>query len=418
MSRSPWTELGIAPTADGRLIRQAYAVRLRALGGDRDPASFMRLRGAYEMALAAVAVSEGDDDAVDATEGACFTLGEEWHQEYFPERGDADDGPSFASDATARPNADDIAHVPQADVARSWDVPGDLFADFVTVFENALRAGDVATAGAGLKAALAHGSLPIGQEPSYLRAFLAAASETLSSDELDDIERLAGEALSPGRDPDAAMLILRRRAVLGDAAAQEALAKAYALGRRGLPRDGAEASRWRRRAAEQGNAAAQRAIAIAYIHGRDGSPQDEAEGAVWFHRAAEQGDAQAQCWLGFLFEYGRGVIQNYTQAMSWYRKAADQGLPVAQSNVGEMYQYGRGVPRDDGSGGSTVSEGRRPGIRHGAKGSWRALYFYGEGVAANLVAAYGWLSLALEHGRGCRARPSACRGPDVGGGTS
>ena len=46
-----WQELGIAPTEDEKAIRRAYARRLHAIGGDRDPIAFQRLRRAYEAAL-------------------------------------------------------------------------------------------------------------------------------------------------------------------------------------------------------------------------------------------------------------------------------------------------------------------------------------------------------------------------------
>ena len=47
-----WDILGIAPTTDRTIIRRAYAAKLRTIGGDRDPAAFVRLREAYEAALA------------------------------------------------------------------------------------------------------------------------------------------------------------------------------------------------------------------------------------------------------------------------------------------------------------------------------------------------------------------------------
>jgi uncharacterized protein len=39
---------------------------------------------------------------------------------------------------------------------------------------------------------------------------------------------------------------------------------------------------------------------------------------------AEQGVRAAQSYLGFMFETGRGVPQNYTEAAMWYRRAAEQ----------------------------------------------------------------------------------------------
>ena len=59
---------------------------------------------------------------------------------------------------------------------------------------------------------------------------------------------------------------------------------------------------------------------------------------------AEQGDASAQYNLGIMYAFGKGVPQNYTQAMDWYKKAAAQGDADAQYNLAQMYRMGQGVP--------------------------------------------------------------------------
>ena len=61
---------------------------------------------------------------------------------------------------------------------------------------------------------------------------------------------------------------------------------------------------------------------------------------------AERGNAAAQTHLGFLFETGRGVPQNYTEAAMWYRRAAEQGDSRAQYSLGLLYDRGQGVPQD------------------------------------------------------------------------
>jgi uncharacterized protein len=61
---------------------------------------------------------------------------------------------------------------------------------------------------------------------------------------------------------------------------------------------------------------------------------------------AEQGVPAAQSYLGFMFETGRGVPQNYTEAAMWFRRAAEQGDSLAQYSLGLLYDRGQGVPRD------------------------------------------------------------------------
>jgi TonB family protein len=68
---------------------------------------------------------------------------------------------------------------------------------------------------------------------------------------------------------------------------------------------------------------------------------------LW-HFAAKGGDSSAQASLGFMYETGRGVAKDETEAVQWYRKAADQGSAFAESNLGVMYANGRGgLARDD-----------------------------------------------------------------------
>jgi hypothetical protein len=62
---------------------------------------------------------------------------------------------------------------------------------------------------------------------------------------------------------------------------------------------------------------------------------------------AERGDPVAQAQLGFMFETGRGVPQNFSEAAMWYRRAAEQGNSAAQYSLGLLYDKGFGVPRDD-----------------------------------------------------------------------
>ena len=47
-----------------------------------------------------------------------------------------------------------------------------------------------------------------------------------------------------------------------------------------------------------------------------------------------------------MYREGRGIKQNYTEAVKWYKKAAQQGDDVAQNNLGVMYHNGTGIYKD------------------------------------------------------------------------
>src|SRR5579872_254988 len=59
-----------------------------------------------------------------------------------------------------------------------------------------------------------------------------------------------------------------------------------------------------------------------------------------------RGSARAQGRLGFRYENGFGVPQNYAAAADLYLRAAEQGDAFAQCRLGLSYDKGHGVPTD------------------------------------------------------------------------
>ena len=64
-----------------------------------------------------------------------------------------------------------------------------------------------------------------------------------------------------------------------------------------------------------------------------------------FKPLAEQGHIGDQSSLGTLYSIGKGVPQNYTEAVKWYT-LAEQGNANAQSALGFMDSSGKGVQQD------------------------------------------------------------------------
>jgi TPR repeat protein len=93
-----------------------------------------------------------------------------------------------------------------------------------------------------------------------------------------------------------------------------------------IEKDITRAHPWRlyRLAAAQGHAVAQNNLGIAFDKGR-GVAQDYAEAVRLYRLAAAQGYAEAQFNLGNTFENGEGVRKNRAEAIRWYRLAAAQG---------------------------------------------------------------------------------------------
>jgi uncharacterized protein len=61
---------------------------------------------------------------------------------------------------------------------------------------------------------------------------------------------------------------------------------------------------------------------------------------------AERGDARAQFWLGAAYERGRGIEQDFRQALKWLVESAKQDNADAENLLGQMYEGAEGVPQD------------------------------------------------------------------------
>ena len=132
------------------------------------------------------------------------------------------------------------------------------------------------------------------------------------------------------------------KANAGDPEAQYQMGMAaFGLGRP-TPDALAKATLWFRQAAEKGHAKAQDEMGRLNF----GDDAHLRQAAFWFSKAAEQGNDDAQLWLGTMYENGRGVGQDKSEALKLYRLSAKQGNPDAQVSLGQMYEDGEIVPQD------------------------------------------------------------------------
>lgn len=151
-----------------------------------------------------------------------------------------------------------------------------------------------------------------------------------------------------------------------------------------------------RRAAEQGDADAQSNLGFMFEKGR-GVPQDYAQAVYWYCKAAEQGNAVAQNNLGFLYCKGLGVPQDYPQAVSWFRKAAEQGNARAQDNLGFLYWKGLGVTQDYAQAVYWCRNAAEQGYAH-AQSGLGVMFEKGLGVTQDYAQAVYWCRKAAEQG--------------------
>jgi hypothetical protein len=113
---------------------------------------------------------------------------------------------------------------------------------------------------------------------------------------------------------------------------------------------------------------------------------------------AQGGDAHAQTVLGYMYEDGKGVTQNYATALKWYRLAADQGYVEAEKELGMMYLVGgHGMPKSDAEGVKWLQKASAHG-NAGAQWWLGSMYCNGEQVPKNNAEGMKWLRLAADQG--------------------
>ena len=100
------------------------------------------------------------------------------------------------------------------------------------------------------------------------------------------------------------------------------------------------------RFAEQGDPTAQFTLGHMYENGRS-VQEDVSEAVRWYRLAADRGVALAQLHLWSMYLDGIGVARDHVEATRWLRLAADQGVAVAQISLADMYLEGLGVGKDD-----------------------------------------------------------------------
>jgi GAF domain-containing protein/Sel1 repeat-containing protein len=111
--------------------------------------------------------------------------------------------------------------------------------------------------------------------------------------------------------------------------------------------------------------------------------------------AASRGDAVAAYVLGNAYEQGKGVPQNYGQAMDWFMRAAAKGNALAQWRLGLGYLNAFGREEDD----SRAAEWFKRAANQGnvpAQFALSRLYLTGKGVPLDYVRAYTWATIAAQ----------------------
>ena len=186
----------------------------------------------------------------------------------------------------------------------------------------------------------------------------------------------------------------------GYAAAQFNLGTCYYNGK-GVDQDISQAVAWFREAAKNGDEKAKDFLPEAEeaLNKQHLSAEEAEEQQLFadFMRSAKRGDAESQAMVGYCYHTGKGVNQDYVQAIAWYRKAANQGHVLAQSLLGSCYQQGEGVDQDLVQAVTWYRKAANQGYAD-AQYSLGSCYYNGEGVAKDISQALYWYRKAADQG--------------------
>jgi len=154
-----------------------------------------------------------------------------------------------------------------------------------------------------------------------------------------------------------------------------------------------------KRLANGGEAAAQARLGRLYERGR-GVAEDYGEALRWYRAAAAQGDAMGQTSMGDIYSFGLGVPPDWTEAVRWYRLAAAQGALSSEVSLGFAYETGQGVPEDMKQALHWYDEAAK-GDDPQAQYKLGQFHEQGEaGLVADLKVARSWYEKAAAHGHG------------------
>jgi TPR repeat protein len=147
-----------------------------------------------------------------------------------------------------------------------------------------------------------------------------------------------------------------------------------------------------RLAAEQGHAESQYLLSTMYDEGK-GLPKDDTQAAYWERKAAEQGHAYAQANLSFRYY----AANDFIEAFAWCQRAAYSQLAWAQYNLGLMYRKGEGVAQSNTEAAYWYRLAAAQNFPE-AQQKLAELYYFGQGVPRSDTQAATWYRRAAENG--------------------
>ncbi len=150
-----------------------------------------------------------------------------------------------------------------------------------------------------------------------------------------------------------------------------------------------------RTAASKGDPSAEFEVAARFAEGR-GIAQDFKQAMIWYQRSAQRGFAPAQYRLGTLYERGIGTKADGARAKIWYGRAAEQGHVKAMHNLAVL-NSGRDQSADYATAVTWFTAASERGLTD-SQYNLGVLHESGLGLPRDFKQAYYWLALAARNG--------------------
>ena len=148
--------------------------------------------------------------------------------------------------------------------------------------------------------------------------------------------------------------------------------------------------------AQKGDATAQYLLATKIL-AHNPSPDEIPAGLRWLRASVAQNKPEAEFYLGYLYEKGNFVPQDYALAFRNYREAALMRYGPAENNLASLYQHGQGVPRNPAQAFQWYLASAQDGDPIGQI-NLATLYNRGEGTSRDYEQTVRWLRASADAG--------------------
>lgn len=129
----------------------------------------------------------------------------------------------------------------------------------------------------------------------------------------------------------------------------------------------------------------------------DGVEQNYTKALALFRRAGDNGFAQGYFYIGEYYRAGLSVAVDHTKALKYFHKAAALGSGIALDEIGSCYLSGIGVEVDEAEAVNWYRKAAEKGLDYSQQ-TLGNLYWTGRGIEVDLTEAMVWIEKSAAQG--------------------